>query len=52
MHNRGIESCGMRLVSRPVQAGLGLFTAVLVYSAAFGGLGRFSAREDVMAPMK
>ena len=26
------------LVSRPVQAGLGLFTAVIVYSAAFGGL--------------
>jgi hypothetical protein len=26
------------LVSRRVQAGLGLFTAVLVYSAAFGGL--------------
>jgi predicted cobalt transporter CbtA len=26
------------LVSRSVQAGLGLFTAVLVYSAAFGGL--------------
>jgi predicted cobalt transporter CbtA len=26
------------LVSRPVQAGLGLFTAVLVYSMAFGGL--------------
>ena len=26
------------LVSRPVQAGLGLFTAVMVYSAAFGGL--------------
>jgi predicted cobalt transporter CbtA len=26
------------LVSRPVQAGLGLFVAVLVYSAAFGGL--------------
>jgi hypothetical protein len=26
------------LVSRPVQAGLGLFTAVLVYSVAFGGL--------------
>jgi predicted cobalt transporter CbtA len=25
-------------VSRPVQAGLGLFTAVMVYSAAFGGL--------------
>jgi hypothetical protein len=26
------------LVSRPVQAGLGLFAAVMVYSAAFGGL--------------
>lgn len=26
------------LVSRPVQAGLGLFTAVIVYCAAFGGL--------------
>src|SRR5271170_2349451 len=26
------------LVSRAVQAGLGLFTAVMVYSAAFGGL--------------
>jgi hypothetical protein len=26
------------LVSRPVQAGLGLFTAVMVYCAAFGGL--------------
>jgi predicted cobalt transporter CbtA len=26
------------LVSRPVQAGIGLFTAVVVYSAAFGGL--------------
>lgn len=26
------------LVSRPVQAGLGLFTAVVVYSTAFGGL--------------
>jgi hypothetical protein len=26
------------LVSRPVQAGVGLFTAVIVYSAAFGGL--------------
>jgi predicted cobalt transporter CbtA len=26
------------LVSRPVQAGIGLFTAVIVYSAAFGGL--------------
>ena len=25
-------------VSRPVQAGVGLFTAVIVYSAAFGGL--------------
>jgi Probable cobalt transporter subunit (CbtA) len=26
------------LVSRPMQAGLGLFTAVLIYSVAFGGL--------------
>ena len=26
------------LLSRPVQAGIGLFTAVIVYSAAFGGL--------------
>jgi predicted cobalt transporter CbtA len=26
------------LVSRPLQAGLGLFTAVIIYSAAFGGL--------------
>jgi predicted cobalt transporter CbtA len=26
------------LVSRPVQAGLGLFTAVMVYATAFGGL--------------
>jgi len=26
------------LVSRPVQAGLGLFTAVMVYNVAFGGL--------------
>ena len=26
------------LVSRSVQAGLGLFTAVMVYSTAFGGL--------------
>jgi len=29
---------GPALVSRPVQAGIGLFTAVIVYSAAFGGL--------------
>ena len=29
---------GPELVSRQVQAGLGLFTAVMVYSAAFGGL--------------
>lgn len=29
---------GPELVSRAVQAGLGLFVAVLVYSAAFGGL--------------
>jgi hypothetical protein len=26
------------LISRPVQAGIGLFTAVIIYSAAFGGL--------------
>jgi hypothetical protein len=26
------------LVSRPVQAGIGLFTGVIVYCAAFGGL--------------
>ena len=26
------------LVSRPVQAGLGLFTGIMVYSTAFGGL--------------
>ena len=26
------------LVSRPVQAGIGLFTGVMVYNAAFGGL--------------
>ena len=29
---------GHELVSRQVQAGLGLFTAVMVYSVAFGGL--------------
>ena len=29
---------GPELVSRQVQAGLGLFTAVMVYSVAFGGL--------------
>lgn len=29
---------GQELVSRQVQAGLGLFTAVMVYSVAFGGL--------------
>ncbi|HEY5080596.1 MAG TPA: CbtA family protein [Bauldia sp.] len=28
----------VELVSRPVQAGIGLFTGVVVYSAAFGGL--------------
>src|ERR1700685_2882805 len=26
------------LISRPVQAGIGLFVAVIVYSTAFGGL--------------
>ena len=29
---------GEELVSRPVQAGLGLFTGVVVYGAAFGGI--------------
>jgi predicted cobalt transporter CbtA len=36
MHMSGEDE--PELVSRPVQAGLGLFTAVMVYSAAFGGL--------------
>ncbi len=41
---RADEARGLRpveepeLVSRPVQAGIGLFTGVMVYSAAFGGL--------------
>lgn len=32
------EEAEPELVSRPVQAGIGLFTAVIVYSAALGGL--------------
>ncbi len=32
------EDAEVELVSRPVQAGLGLFTGVSVYSTAFGGL--------------
>jgi predicted cobalt transporter CbtA len=32
------ESSGPEIVSRPTQAGLGLFTGVIVYSAALGGL--------------
>jgi hypothetical protein len=32
------ESPSPELVSRPVQAGIGLFTGVAVYSAAFGGI--------------
>jgi predicted cobalt transporter CbtA len=32
------EEPGPELVSRPVQAGIGLFTGVMVYNAAFGGL--------------
>jgi predicted cobalt transporter CbtA len=32
------EESEPELVSRPVQAGIGLFTGVMVYSAAFGGL--------------
>ena len=51
------ESSGPEIVSRPTQAGLGLFTGVVVYSAALGGLfslafafvygrfGRLSARS-------
>ena len=35
MAKEGLEP---ELVSRPVQAGIGLFTGVAVYSAAFGGL--------------
>jgi len=37
-HGMAAPEEGPELVSRPVQAGLGLFTAVMVYSAAFGGL--------------
>jgi predicted cobalt transporter CbtA len=37
-HGMAVPEEEPELVSRPVQAGLGLFTAVLVYSAAFGGL--------------
>jgi predicted cobalt transporter CbtA len=33
-----VEAPEPELVSRPMQAGLGLFTGVVVYSAAFGGL--------------
>ena len=33
-----VEDAEPELVSRPMQAGLGLFTGVIVYSAAFGGL--------------
>ena len=37
-HSMPIPEEQPELVSRPVQAGLGLFVAVIVYSAAFGGL--------------
>jgi Probable cobalt transporter subunit (CbtA) len=37
-HGMPIPEEQAELVSRPVQAGLGLFVAVMVYSAAFGGL--------------
>jgi predicted cobalt transporter CbtA len=37
-HGMAVPEEEPELVSRPVQAGLGLFTAVMVYSAAFGGL--------------
>ena len=37
MHDHG-DAGEPELVSRPVQAGIGLFTGVVLYSAAFGGL--------------
>lgn len=37
-HGMAVPEEEPELVSRPVQAGLGLFTAVMVYSVAFGGL--------------
>lgn len=37
-HVMAREEPELELVSRPVQAGIGLFTGVAVYSAAFGGL--------------
>lgn len=33
-----MEEAEPELVSRPVQAGIGLFSGVLIYNAAFGGL--------------
>ena len=45
-HNHTTEHEEPELVSRSVQAGLGLFVAVLVYSAAFGGL--FGLAFDLM----
>jgi hypothetical protein len=36
--NMGSSEEEPELVSRPMQAGIGLFTGVMVYSAAFGGL--------------
>ena len=38
MSDQASDADERELVSRPVQAGLGLFVAVFVYSAAFGGL--------------
>jgi predicted cobalt transporter CbtA len=37
-HGMAVPEEQPELVSRPVQAGLGLFIAVMIYSAAFGGL--------------
>ena len=37
-HGMAVPEEPPELVSRPVQAGLGLFVAVMIYSAAFGGL--------------
>ena len=38
MHEHSAHTEGDELVSRPVQAGWGLFTGVMVYSTALGGL--------------
>jgi hypothetical protein len=44
------EEPGPELVSRPVQAGIGLFTGVMVYNAAFGGLFALVFRRRALSP--